>query len=156
MLLKLTNARYAALAFHGLSARLHTAGHKRLALVVCNISRWLTTVEIRPSAMIGDNVRIPHPNGIVIGDLVCIESDVTILQQVTIGAAYIKAEYTTSDVPRICSRSTLGAGSKILGGITVGTGAVIGANAVVLCNVPAGHTAVGIPARVIPPKHGTE
>jgi serine O-acetyltransferase len=89
-------------------------------------------------------LRIPHPNGIVIHPKVDIGPNCLIFQQVTLGHA--------GGTPRIGGHVDIGAGAKVLGPITVGDHARIGANAVVLTDVPAGATAVGIPARIIPRK----
>ncbi|HEX6707050.1 MAG TPA: serine acetyltransferase, partial [Albitalea sp.] len=85
---------------------------------------------------------IPHPNGIVIHPEVEIGPNCLIFQQVTLGAAH-------GGVPRIAGHVDIGAGAKVLGPISVGEHARIGANAVVVHDVPAGATVVGIPARVV-------
>lgn len=85
---------------------------------------------------------IPHPNGIVIHPAAVIGPNCLIFQQVTIGTVDGSAE------PVIEGHVDIGAGAKILGGVRVGAHAKIGANAVVLIDVPAGRTAVGIPAKV--------
>lgn len=93
----------------------------------------------------GGGLLIPHPNGIVIHPDATIGSNVLIFQQVTIGDGG-----PVTGVPTIGDEVVLGAGARILGGIKIGRGARVGANAVVLCDVPPGATAVGIPARIIP------
>lgn len=100
--------------------------------------------EIAIGATVGDGLYIPHPYGIVVG--VCtIGEDVAILQNVTIGARGPEAPSQAV----IGRGSYLSAGSVLVGAVTLGEGAVIGANAVVLTDVPARATAVGIPARII-------
>lgn len=86
---------------------------------------------------------MPHPNGIVIHPKAIIGPNCLIFQQVTIGSC------GDTKVPTIGGHVDIGAGAKVLGGITIGNHAVIGANAVVLIDVPEGRTAVGIPARII-------
>ena len=137
-----------ALKLHTLSHALYCARHPRAARAIWKLTRILTGVDIYPSATVGTGLNLPHPNGIVIGQNVRIGSSVTILQQVTVGAHTIDGIYNESNMPNICDRVMLGAGCKVLGGVTIGEGAVIGANAVVLKDLPPHCTAVGIPARV--------
>lgn len=99
--------------------------------------------HITPDSDIGGGLQIPHPNGVVIHENAVIGSNCMIMQQVTIG------QLAGPPVPRLGDRVYVGAGAKILGGVIIGDGARIGANAVVLTDVPANCTAVGIPARVI-------
>ncbi len=93
---------------------------------------------------LGGGLMIPHPNGVVIHPRAVLGPNVLVFQQVTIGGGG-----PIPGVPTIGARVSIGAGAKILGGVIVGDGAVIGANAVVIDNVPAGATAVGIPARIV-------
>ncbi len=149
MVLRITDSASWIVRIHRVAHYLHNRGMPRVALTICHVTRWVTTVEIRPSASIGKHLSIPHPNGIVIGEMVRIGDRVMILQQVTLGTNIIKDRYTSDDVPNIRDGVLLGAGCKVLGGVTVGCGSKIGANAVVLRDVPDGATAVGIPARMI-------
>jgi serine O-acetyltransferase len=100
--------------------------------------------EIPLNSNIAGGLRLNHPNGIVIHPCARIGPNCLILQQVTIG------EGRTPGHPTIGADVLIGAGAKILGGVTIGDHARIGANAVVLCDVPPYATAVGIPARIIP------
>jgi serine acetyltransferase len=107
---------------------------------------WRYGVEIYDSARLGRRIKFEHPSGIVIhGDSV-IGDDVVIRQQVTLG---IRTLDRLHDAPVIGNRVDIGAGAKILGRVIVGEGAMIGANAVVLDDVPSGAIAVGVPARII-------
>lgn len=109
------------------------------------IQKWITLVyglEIAVGAEIGGGLYIPHPVGSVIAPEK-IGENCTIIGAVTIG---MRNDWK---FPRIGSNVFIGAGARILGGITIGDGAVIGANAVVIDDVPPGATVVGIPARVI-------
>jgi serine O-acetyltransferase len=99
--------------------------------------------EIPLNSNIAGGLRINHPNGIVIHPDARIGVNCLILQQVTIGEGKVPG------LPTIGADVLIGAGAKVLGGVTIGDGARIGANAVVLSDVPAGATAVGIPARVV-------
>lgn len=101
--------------------------------------------HISLKAEIGPRLRLPHATAIVIGDGVVIGSDVTIYQSVTLG----RADEIAADYPRIESGAVIYAGAVILGGVSIGERARVGANSVVLCDVAAETTAAGIPARPI-------
>jgi serine O-acetyltransferase len=106
----------------------------------------ITGSEFDPNATIGERLSLPHPLGIVVHGRAVIGNDCMIMQQVTIG------QLADNYAPVIGSGVYIGAGAKILGKVVIGDHARIGANAVVLCDVPADWTAVGTPARLIPPK----
>jgi serine O-acetyltransferase len=109
-------------------------------------SRWLTGIEIHPGATIGRRVFIDHGMGIVIGETAEIGDDCTLYHGVTLGGtSWNKGKRH----PTLGRQVVLGAGAKILGPILVGDGAKVGSNAVVVRDVPAGATAVGIPARIV-------
>jgi serine O-acetyltransferase len=99
--------------------------------------------DIDPQAVIGGGVRFPHPYGIVIGGSCVVGREVVILQNVTLG----RLRSGEPSGPRIGDRAVLNAGCVIAGDLSVGEGAVVGANAFVRADVPAGHIAVGVPAR---------
>jgi serine O-acetyltransferase len=109
----------------------------------------VTGADIPLNTRIAGGLSIPHPNGIVINSGATIGPNCLIFQQVTLGYGGPKPGN-----PTIGGHVDIGAGAKILGGVTIGDHAKIGANAVVLCDVPPGATAVGIPARIIPPQRG--
>lgn len=115
------------------------AACRRLSIAFCGI-------DILPQAQIGGGCYIPHGVGLVIGGATVIGEDCTLLQGVTLG----EARFDTDACPRVGDRVTIGAGAKILGGITVGDDAFVGAGAVVLEDVPPQHTAIGVPARTKP------
>lgn len=117
-------------------------------LALARVSAWsaVTGSDIDPNAKIGERLSLPHPNGVVVHAEATIGDDCMIMQQVTIG------QLADGLAPKIGSRVYIGAGAKILGGIAIGDRASIGANAVVLCDVPADWTAVGVPAKLRPPK----
>jgi serine O-acetyltransferase len=102
----------------------------------------VTGADIPLNCRLGQGLLLPHPNGVVIHPQAQIGPNCLIFQQVTIGTAH-------GGVPRIAGHVDIGAGAKLLGPITVGEHARIGANAVVLDDVPAGATVVGIPGRVV-------
>lgn len=103
-------------------------------------------IELSYSIKLGRRVIIEHQGAIVIHGNCEIGDDTVIRQGVTLGNRYIEHPF---DAPKLGNRVNLGAGAKIFGNVNIGDGANIGANAVVLCDVPAGATAVGIPARII-------
>lgn len=104
----------------------------------------VTGADIPLAARIGGGLILPHPNGIVIHPEAQIGPNCLIFQQVTIGL--VRA---TPVAPRIGAGVDIGAGAKVLGPVVVGDGAQIGANAVVVRDIPPGATAVGVPARVL-------
>lgn len=114
---------------------------------------YFTTIwfscDIDPMAEIGPGVYFPHPIGIVIGGEWIVGANVSILQGVTLGRR--EGEILTGR-PRVGDGVMLSVGAKVIGAVDIGDRAVIGANAVVLKPVPAGWTAVGVPARIIAPK----
>jgi serine O-acetyltransferase len=117
------------------------------ALVLHRGSRWLTGIEIHPGATIGDGVFIDHGMGVVIGETAEVGDGCTIYQGVTLGGTSLTKGAKRH--PTLGRNVVVGAGAKILGGFTVGDDAAVGSNAVVTKPVPAGATAVGIPARII-------
>jgi len=113
---------------------------------VSHIGRWLTGIEIHPGAIIGRRFFIDHGMGVVIGETAEIGDDCTLYHGVTLGGtSWNKGKRH----PTLGQGVVVGAGAKILGPITVGDGARIGSNAVVVKEVPAGATVIGIPARVV-------
>src|SRR6185436_7749493 len=135
-----------ALLFHRIAHRLWSWGLKWLARFVSNIARWLTGIEIHPGARIGRRFFIDHGMGVVIGETAEIGDDVTLYHGVTLGGtSWNKGKRH----PTLGDGVVVGAGAKILGPIAIGNGAKVGSNAVVVKNVPAGATVVGIPGRVV-------
>ncbi len=129
-----------------------THGFKWLGRFISNFSRWLTGIEIHPGARIGERVFFDHAMGVVVGETAEIGDGCTIYQGVTLGGTSLYKG--TKRHPTLGRDVVVSAGAKVLGGFTVGDGAKIGSNAVVIKPVPAGATAVGIPARIIPSKTG--
>jgi serine O-acetyltransferase len=135
-----------ALLNHRLSHWLWNHGFKWLARMNSHIGRWLTGIEIHPGATIGRRVFIDHGMGVVIGETAEIGDDSTLYHGVTLGGTTWKKGKRH---PTLGKGVVIGAGAKILGPLTVGDGAKIGSNAVVVKDVPPGATAVGIPARIL-------
>lgn len=135
-----------ALVLHRLSHALWGANLKWLARLLSHLGRFLTGIEIHPGATIGRRVFIDHGMGVVIGETADIGDDCTLYHGVTLGGT---SWSHGKRHPTLKSGVVIGAGAKVLGPITVGQGAKIGSNAVVVRDVPDGATAVGIPARII-------
>jgi serine O-acetyltransferase len=135
-----------ALALHRISYRLWHWRLRWLARFLSHLTRWSTGIEIHPGARIGRRVFIDHGMGVVIGETAVIEDDCTLYHGVTLGGtSWSKGKRH----PTLERGVVIGAGAKVLGPITLGRGAKIGSNAVVVRDVPAGATAVGIPARIV-------
>jgi serine O-acetyltransferase len=142
-----------ALLFHRAAHRLWLLELKWLARFLSHLSRWLTGIEIHPGARIGRRFFIDHGMGVVIGETAEIGDDCTLYHGVTLGGtSWNKGKRH----PTLGTGVVVGAGAKILGPITVGDGAKIGSNAVVVREVPAGATAIGIPARLIEAQDGAQ
>ena len=135
-----------ALAWHRLAHRLWLANFKWTGRWVSQFARFLTGIEIHPGAIMGRRVFIDHGMGVVIGETADVGDDCTIYQGVTLGGTTL---HKGKRHPTLGRNVTVGTGAKILGPFTVGDGAAIGSNAVVVKEVPAGATVVGIPGRVI-------
>jgi len=139
-----------ALLCHRAAHFLWASGLKWLARFVSHLGRWLTGIEIHPGARIGRRFFIDHGMGVVIGETSEIGDDCTLYHGVTLGGTtWNKGKRH----PTLARGVVVGAGAKILGPILIGDGARIGSNAVVVKDVPAGATAVGIPARVVLDDH---
>ena len=126
---------------------LYVRGVPRLPDLLNGINRRLNGIEIHPAAEIGEQLIIIHPVGIVIGGQVKIGRNVQINQGVSLG--YRRGPIPGDGHPSAEDDVIIAAGAKLLGPITIGRGAVIGANAVVLDSVPPYATAVGVPAHIV-------
>lgn len=138
-----------AVMLHRVANQCWTSGFKWLGRFVSHYARFLTGIEIHPGATLGRRVFIDHGMGVVIGETAIIGDDCTIYQGVTLGGTSLSRGAKRH--PTLEAGVIVGAGAKVLGGFTVGEGAKIGSNAVVVKPVPAGGTAVGNPARIIRP-----
>jgi len=135
-----------AVAWHRVAHRLHNANFKRLARMIMGFTQVITNIDIHPAAVIGKRVFIDHGTGVVIGETAIIEDDVLIYQGVTLGGVSLTQGKRH---PTIKKGAVIGAGAKVLGNISIGEYAKIGANSVVVKPVPDCSTAIGIPAHVI-------
>src|SRR5437763_5197425 len=139
-----------AIYLHKLARWFWLRKRRWLGRFTSHIGRFLTGIEIHPGAKIGSCVFIDHGMGVVIGETAEIGDGCTIYQGVTLGGTSLYKG--TKRHPTLGQNVVVSAGAKVLGGFLVGDGAKIGSNAVVIKPVPAGATAVGIPARIIPSK----
>jgi serine O-acetyltransferase len=142
----LTYAGFHALLAYRVSHWLKSHDVPILPRVISQLARWLTGVEIHPGAKIGTGFFIDHGMGVVIGETAEIGDYVTLFQGVTLGGT---GKERGKRHPTLGNHVVVGAGAKILGGITIGDNVKIGANSVVLKNVPPNSTVIGVPARVI-------
>lgn len=142
----LTYPGFHAVLLHRLAHRAWINDFKLLGRWISTVARFLTGIEIHPGATIGPRFFVDHGMGVVIGETAEIGADVTLYQGVTLGGTSLDHGKRH---PTLADGVIVGAGAKILGPFTVGKGARVGSNAVVLEAVPEGATVVGIPARVV-------
>ncbi|MGB5866746.1 MAG: serine O-acetyltransferase [Arcobacteraceae bacterium] len=135
-----------AIINYRIANNLYRKGFKRIARVISGISQFLTNTDIHPAAQIGRRVFIDHGFGVVIGETTIVGNDVLIYQGVTLGGVSLSQGKRH---PTIQDKTVIGSGAKVLGNITIGQNCKIGANSVVVKDVPCSSTAVGIPARII-------
>ena len=135
-----------AIINYRIAHKLYQKKFRVLARIIMGITQFITNIDIHPACSIGKGIFIDHGIGVVIGETAILKDNITIYQGVTLGGVTLES---TKRHPTIQSGATIGAGAKILGNITIGENAKIGANSVVIRDVPDNATAVGIPARVI-------
>ncbi|WP_336002727.1 serine O-acetyltransferase [Halorientalis halophila] len=134
-----------AVWLYRIAHRLWTGDHRLAARALSEFARFLTGVEIHPAATIGRRLFVDHGQGVVIGETAEIGDDVLMYHGVTLGGASMRREKRH---PTVRDCVTLGANATLLGDITVGRGATVGAGSVVTDDVPAGATATGVPAEI--------
>lgn len=154
----LTYSGVHALSWHRIAYRLHKIKLKLLARMVSQTARFLTGIEIHPAAKIEGGVFIDHGMGVVIGETAVIKKGAVLYQGVTLGGT---GKEHGKRHPTVLEGATIYAGASVLGNITVGKGAKVGASALVLKDVPDYATVVGVPAKIIKingekPKDGEE
>ena len=142
----LTHQGVHAILSYRIAHLLYMNGYKFIAKIISQISRFFTGIEIHPACFIGKRLLIDHGSGVVIGETAMIGDDCTLFQGVTLGG---KGNEQGKRHPTLYNGVFVGAGAKILGNIEIGNNVKIGANAVVLCDIPDEATAVGVPARVV-------
>lgn len=141
----LTYAGLHAIIFYRIANRLLKMRVPFFPRLISQIGRWLTGVEIHPGATIGKGLFIDHGMGVVIGETSIIGDNVTLFQGVTLGGT---GKERGKRHPTLGNNVVAGTGAKILGNITIGDNVQIGANAVVIRDVPANSTVVGVPGRI--------
>ncbi len=135
-----------AVLAHRVAHALHDAGLPVLPRSIAMASRTLTGIEIHPAAEIGEGLFIDHGSGVVVGETAEIGNDVTLYQGVTLGGTGFASGKRH---PTVQDNVTIGSGAKLLGPITIGHGAKIGANSVVITDVPPNSTVVGNPGHPV-------
>ena len=142
----LTYPGFQARQLHRLAHSLRRAGVPLLPGLIAYLNRFLTGIEIHPGATIGDGLFIDHGMGLVIGETTVIGDDCHLTQGVTLGGTSTRHEKRH---PTLGKNVQVGAGAKLIGAITVGDHARIGAGSVVVTSVPAYATVVGVPGKVV-------
>ena len=142
------NPRMAPVVLIRMAEFFHTKRLELIAKLFSMLNVAIFGIEVSPRVEIEGGLFLPHTVGTVIG-AAFIGANCTIMQGVTLGAIESDLSFTVTKRPVIGRDVLIGSGAKVLGGITVGDHVKIGANAVVLCDVPAYAVAVGVPARVI-------
>jgi serine O-acetyltransferase len=135
-----------AVLAHRVAHALHDAAVPLAPRVIAYAARTLTGVEIHPAANVGEGLFIDHGMGVVVGETADIGNDVTLYQGVTLGGTGFA---TGKRHPTVGDNVTIGSGAKLLGPIEVGHGAKVGANSVVITDVPPNSTVVGNPGHVV-------
>ncbi len=135
-----------AIINHRIANRLYTRGWIKLSRALVGFGSLFTKTDIHPAATIGRRVFIDHAIGVVIGATTVVENDVLIYQGVTLGGVSLDKGKRH---PTIRANAVIGSGAKVLGNILIGKNGKIGANSVVVCDVPKNSTAIGVPAKII-------
>lgn len=141
----LTYAGVHALIFYRIARAFRSLGIPLLPRWVSQVGRFCTGIEIHPGATIGRNLFIDHGMGVVIGETTIIGDEVTLYQGVTLGGT---GKEKGKRHPTIGNNVVVGTGAKVLGNITIGDNSYVGANAVVIRDVPPNSTVVGVPGRI--------
>jgi serine O-acetyltransferase len=147
--------RFACVVLIRVAERLHARGWRRFAKLASLTNFVVFGIEVPAALQIGPGLVIPHTHGTIIG-AGYVGSDVTIYQQVTLGAKLADFDFDPSKRPRVCDGVVITAGAKVLGPVTLGARCVVGANAVVISDVPPDSVAVGVPARVLGRRVGAD
>ncbi|HUG37516.1 MAG TPA: serine O-acetyltransferase [Candidatus Limnocylindrales bacterium] len=130
---------------HRVAHRLWRSGWLSTARLLSHLGRFVTGIEIHPAAVLGPGLFIDHGMGMVIGETAEVGENVTLLQGVTLGGTSLRREKRH---PTLGDNVVVGAGAKILGSFTIGSGSRIGAGSVVVREVPENSVVVGVPGRV--------
>ena len=144
---------HAIWAYRGLHRLWQKPGARPVARALSTVVRSVTGVEIHPGAQIGRRFFIDHGMGVVIGETAEVGDDVMLYHGVTLGGRTLQR---VKRHPTVGNRVTIGAGARVLGPVVIGDGAQIGANSVVVKDVPAGAVATGVPAVIRFPDPGQD
>lgn len=136
--------------YHKISKLFYKHNYFFMARLISEFAKRRTGIEIHPGATIGKSLFIDHGMGVVIGETCIIGNNVVMFHGVTLGGA--GNEKTKKRHPTICDNVFIGSGAKVLGNITIGENSKVGANAVVLKDVPKNTTVVGVPAKIVDKK----
>jgi serine O-acetyltransferase len=142
----LTYPGFHARQVHRVAHELHHRGLEVPARLLSHMARFFTGIEIHPGAEIGEGFFIDHGMGVVIGETAIIKDNVHLFQGVTLGGTSTRR---TKRHPTLETNVVVGAGAKVIGDVTVGENAKIGAGSVVVTNVPAHATVVGVPGHIV-------
>ncbi|MEA3346662.1 MAG: serine O-acetyltransferase EpsC [Candidatus Auribacterota bacterium] len=145
----LTYSGFHALLFYRIARFLHGLKIPILPRFISQFAKFLTGIEIHPGAKIGKGFFIDHGMGVVIGETTVIGDNCTLFQGVTLGGT---GKETGKRHPTLGKNVVIGTGAKVLGNIKIGDNSYVGANAVVLKDVPSESTVVGIPGRIVKEK----
>jgi serine O-acetyltransferase len=147
---------FQALMIYRLSHWLWRRNWRLLGRAISQFGRWITGIEIHPGAKLGKRFFVDHGMAVVVGETCEIGDDVTLYQGVTLGGVSpsvdSESQRDTKRHPTLLDGAIVGSGAQVLGPITVGKDARVGANAVVTKDVPEGATVVGIPGKVVQPR----
>lgn len=135
-----------AIVHYRIAHKIYGKGFKIIARILMGWTQFITNIDIHPASIIGRRVFIDHGVGVVIGETAILGDDITIYQGVTLGGVSLEK---VKRHPTIENGVVIGAGAKVLGNITIGANAKIGANSVVIKDIPPDSTAIGIPAKII-------
>ena len=135
-----------AMFFYRISHSFYNLGLRFIPRFISGLGLFLTTIDIHPAAKLGRRIFIDHGVGVVIGETVITGDDILIYQQVTLGGV---STSKGKRHPTLGNNVVIGAGAKVLGNIYIGENSIVGANSVVLKDVPENSTAIGIPARML-------
>ena len=135
-----------AIIFYKIAHRLLKMGVPFLPRFTSQVARWFTGIEIHPGAEIGEGLFIDHGMGVVIGETTIIGNNVTLFQGATLGGT---GKERGKRHPTLGNNVVVGTGAKVLGNVKIGDNVQIGANAVVINDVPANSTVVGVPGRIV-------
>ena len=142
----LFNPGFHARLAHRLAHALHVRGLPLLPRGIMHLTRFVTGIEIHPGATIGPRFFIDHGMGVVIGETAEIGANVTLYQGVTLGGT---STHRTKRHPTLRDNVVVGAGGKVIGAVDIGENVRIGAGSVVVTNVPANATVVGVPGHIV-------